>query len=72
MSGRPMFKGMSKKQSSNTYSITDADFVKELRKRTGLRVSEGKAFDVLDNYQMNVGHDGILPWDEIAEAWRNR
>lgn len=54
------------------YSITAEDFVKELRKRTGLRIKESEAFDVLDNYQLSVGHDGVLPWENIADDWRNR
>lgn len=64
---------MSKKFiNSLTYFITDESFVKKLRKETGLRIKESQAFDVLDNYQNEVGIDGILPWEEIADAWRNR
>ena len=74
-----MFKGMKKKMSKDkdkfintlTFFITDDCFVKELRKRTGLKVSKEKALDVLDNYQ-NVGDYGVLPWSEMAESWRNR
>ena len=75
-----MFKGMKKKMSKDkdkfintlTFFITDDCFVKELRKRTGLKVSKEKALDVLDNYQNEVGDYGVLPWSEMAESWRNR
>ena len=59
-----MFKGMKKKKikmskdkekfiNTLTFFITDDCFVKELRKRTGLKVSKEKALDVLDNYQIS-------------------
>lgn len=57
---------------SLTYFITDDSFVKKLRQETGLRIRKSDAFDVLDNYQTSVGHDGVLPWQDIADAWRNR
>lgn len=66
---------MSKKDkfiNSLTFYITDKSFTQELREQTGLRVHKSKAFDVLSNYQDQVGHYGIFPWQDIADAWENR